>query len=108
MACIHYKFKNSLDFDSITFDGLHISVRDLKMAIMQRKKLNDTDMDLLIINALNAKAYKDDDEMIPKNASVIVARIPLSDAPRSKGPKTLNAYPKEDTKPVCYLISLVV
>ena len=55
MACIHYKFKNSLDFDSITFDGLHISVRDLKESIMHRKKLNDTDMDLLIINALNAK-----------------------------------------------------
>ncbi|XP_052069645.1 E3 ubiquitin-protein ligase RBBP6-like [Mytilus californianus] len=98
MACIHYKFKNSLDFDSITFDGLHISVRDLKESIMHRKKLNDTDMDLLIINALNAKAYKDEDEMIPKNASVIVARIPKSDAPKSKGPKTLKAY-IEDPKP---------
>lgn len=59
MACIHYKFKNSLDFDSITFDGLHISVRDLKESIMHRKKLNDTDMDLLIINALNAKGTYD-------------------------------------------------
>ncbi|XP_063447177.1 E3 ubiquitin-protein ligase RBBP6-like [Mytilus trossulus] len=98
MACIHYKFKNSLDFDSITFDGLHISVKDLKESIMHRKKLNDTDMDLLIINALNAKAYKDEDEMIPKNASVIVARIPKSDAPKSKGPKTLKAY-IEDPKP---------
>ncbi|CAG2247910.1 RBBP6 [Mytilus edulis] len=73
---------------------------------MHRKKLNDTDMDLLIINALNAKAYKDEDEMIPKNASVIVARIPKSDAPKSKGPKTLKAY-IEDPKPIADLVTAV-
>lgn len=55
MACIHYKFKNSLDYDSVVFDGLQISLGDLKKAIMQRKKLKDTNVDLHIINAITKK-----------------------------------------------------
>jgi len=55
MACIHFKFKNSLDYDSITFDGLHISLGDLKKAIMQMKRLKDTDVDLHVINAITKK-----------------------------------------------------
>lgn len=70
---------------------------------MNRKKLRDTDDDLQIINAITKKAYSNEDEMIPKNSSVIVARIPVTNAAPRNGPKTLNhpnAY-KEDPKPVC-------
>jgi E3 ubiquitin-protein ligase RBBP6 len=59
MACIHFKFKNSLDYDSITFDGLHIALKDLKRMIMSRKKLRDTDDDLQIINAITKKGKID-------------------------------------------------
>lgn len=49
---VHYKFKSALDFDTITFDGLHISVSDLKKAIMQQKRLGKTaEFDLQITNA---------------------------------------------------------
>lgn len=49
---VHYKFKSALDFDTITFDGLHISVSDLKRAIMQQKRLGKTaEFDLQITNA---------------------------------------------------------
>ena len=49
---IHYKFKSAIDYDTITFDGLHISVADLKKAIVHQKKLGKaTDFDLLITNA---------------------------------------------------------
>lgn len=49
---IHYKFKSALDYDTITFDGLHISVSDLKKAIVFQKKLGKaTDFDLRITNA---------------------------------------------------------
>lgn len=49
---VHYKFKSTLDYDTITFDGLHISVADLKKAILQQKRLSKiTDFDLQIINA---------------------------------------------------------
>lgn len=49
---VHYKFKSSLDYDTITFDGLHISVADLKKSIIQQKKLGKSvDFDLQITNA---------------------------------------------------------
>lgn len=61
---IHYKFKSAIDYDTITFDGLHISVLDLKKAIVQQKKLGKaTDFDLLITNAQT-------DEGISLNLSV--------------------------------------
>lgn len=49
---VHYKFKSALDYDTISFDGLHISVADLKKEIIQKKKLGKTqDFDLQITNA---------------------------------------------------------
>lgn len=49
---VHYKFKSALDFDTITFDGLHISVSDLKKAIVHQKRLGKTtEFDLQITNA---------------------------------------------------------
>ena len=52
MSCVHYKFKSSLDYDTLKFDGLHITLADLKKAIIQQKKLGKaTDFDLQVINA---------------------------------------------------------
>lgn len=49
---VHYKFKSALDFDTITFDGLHISVSDLKKEIIHHKRLGKViDYDLQITNA---------------------------------------------------------
>ena len=39
MSCIHFKFKSSLEYEKITFDGLQISLADLKEAIMKQKKI---------------------------------------------------------------------
>lgn len=52
MSCIHYKFRSSLEYDTITFDGLAISLADLKKAIMAQKKFAKvTDFDLEVTNA---------------------------------------------------------
>lgn len=49
---VHYKFKSSLEFDTITFDGLNICVDDLKKAIIHQKRLGKaTEFDLQITNA---------------------------------------------------------
>jgi E3 ubiquitin-protein ligase RBBP6 len=49
---VHYKFKSALEYDTVTFDGLHISVGDLKKAILHQKKLSkNVDFDLQITNA---------------------------------------------------------
>jgi len=39
MSCVHYKFKSAVNYETVTFDGMQISVADLKKAIIQQKKM---------------------------------------------------------------------
>lgn len=76
---VHYKFKSTLDYDTVSFDGLHISVGDLKKAIFHQKRIGkNTDFDLQITNAQTKEDYNDDNALIAKNTSLIVARVPLT------------------------------
>lgn len=51
MSCVHYKFSSKLDYNTVTFDGLHITLSELKKQIMTRERLKATDCDLQITNA---------------------------------------------------------
>ncbi|XP_044758580.1 E3 ubiquitin-protein ligase RBBP6 isoform X2 [Coccinella septempunctata] len=87
---VHYKFKSALEYDTITFDGLHISVKDLKNAIIQQKRIGkSTDFDLQVTNAQTKEVYTDENVLIPKNTSLLIARIP--NATQSK-PKQWEGY----------------
>ncbi|XP_016974774.1 E3 ubiquitin-protein ligase RBBP6 isoform X2 [Drosophila rhopaloa] len=98
---VHYKFKSTLNFDTITFDGLHISVGDLKREIVQQKRLGKIiDFDLQITNAQSKEEYKDDGVLIPKNTTLIISRIPIAH-PTKKGwepPASENAFATAPTK----------
>jgi hypothetical protein len=50
---VHYKFKTSQDWDTVSFNGAVISALDLKRAIVAQKKLDKSkdDFDLLLTNA---------------------------------------------------------
>lgn len=49
---VYFKFKSSNTSDTIAFDGVSISVADLKRAIVEKKNLGrDSAMDLLLSNA---------------------------------------------------------
>lgn len=99
---VHYKFKSALEYDTVTFDGLHISVKDLKKAILQQKKIGKTlDFDLQVSNAQSKETYTDENILIPKNASLIVARVPLTQQQRRQWEKeklALNVKPGESTE----------
>nr|BAN21290.1 hypothetical protein [Riptortus pedestris] len=97
---VHYKFKSALSFDTITFDGLHISVRDLKKAILQQKQIGKaTDFDLQITNAQSNEVYDDENVLIPKNSSLIVVRVPLT-AQQKKNWEKSDTLPSLNTKQV--------
>ena len=52
MSFVHFKFKSQIPYDTLTFDGLHISLADLKKGIIAKKKLGKTsDFALRIVNA---------------------------------------------------------
>lgn len=55
MSCIHYKFSNTVENDKIKFDGLHISVADLRDAIIKQKGLKSNQYTLRIIDSQTKK-----------------------------------------------------
>ena len=55
MSVVHYKFRSSLEYDSVTFDGLSISLGDLKEAISSQKKLGKNSTDLVNLQVTNAQ-----------------------------------------------------
>lgn len=68
MSCVHYKFSSKLNYDTVTFDGLHISLCDLKKQIMGREKLKAADCDLQITNAQTkeGKRHADPCAVLPR------------------------------------------
>ena len=77
---VRYKFKNARDKDYTTLeiDGFDISVIDLKKAIVHNKKMgNSTEFDIIITDEAKGKEYEKDDDLVPKNSSLTVARRPL-------------------------------
>ena len=55
MSCIHFKFSNTVDEEKIKFDGLHISVADLREAIIKQKSLKSNMHSLKIIDSQTKK-----------------------------------------------------
>lgn len=52
MPSVHYKFKSSLDYKTVMFEGIQISVGDLKKLIYENEKIGKSaDFDLQITNA---------------------------------------------------------
>jgi hypothetical protein len=63
---------------SVLLDGMEISLKDLKLAIVDQKKLkNETDFDLSVTNSQTKQVYKDESEMINCGSTVSVGRIPM-------------------------------
>lgn len=51
-SCVHFRFKSARQFETLTFEGDFLKVADLKLAIVERKKLNfGEDFDLEISDA---------------------------------------------------------
>ncbi|XP_029364033.1 E3 ubiquitin-protein ligase RBBP6 isoform X2 [Echeneis naucrates] len=90
MTHVHYKFSSKLSYDTVVFDGPHITLADLKRQIMGREKLRAGDCDLQITNAQTKQEYTDDEGLIPKGSSVIVRRIPITGGKSHSSSKTQN------------------
>ncbi|TKR95418.1 hypothetical protein L596_009592 [Steinernema carpocapsae] len=80
MSSIHYKFRSSLESKCHTFDGLHISVAELKKAIYTKEGLREESFELVLSNGHTKRTYAEPNELIPRNSSVIVQRMPRENA----------------------------
>lgn len=79
MSVVYYKFKSSNEFDTVTFDGIGITLADFRKSIYGQKKLGKpSELDeIQVKNAQTQEEYVKDDDMIPRNASVIISRVPV-------------------------------
>ena len=77
-SVVHFKFQSSLSSDIVRFDGLDISVRDLKLRIADAKNLDKylLQYDLIIKNPQTDKAYGDDDKVL-RNSTIFVSRTQI-------------------------------
>ncbi|KAK7086675.1 hypothetical protein SK128_025024, partial [Halocaridina rubra] len=86
---VHYKFKSAVEYDTLPVDGLNISLADLKEAIILQKRLGKSQpYDLQITNAETKEVYADEKTLIPKNSSLIVARVPIDPSQMKRGWET--------------------
>ncbi|PLW46427.1 hypothetical protein PCANC_11117 [Puccinia coronata f. sp. avenae] len=74
---VYYRFKSQKEFQRIIFEGIGISVWDLKREIIQESKMGKgTDFDFAIYNADTDEEYANDHTIIPRSSSVIARRLP--------------------------------
>ncbi|KAJ9083195.1 Protein mpe1, variant 3 [Entomophthora muscae] len=76
MSMIHYKFRSAKDFSCILFDGQALSLFELKRDILIANRLKGTDFDIILSNAQSDEDYSEDSQLIPRNTSVYVRRVP--------------------------------
>ncbi|CAG0883254.1 unnamed protein product [Cyprideis torosa] len=101
MSVVNYKFKSSKDYDTITFDGLHISIGDIKKEIMDKHKLGKGgDFHLSVQNAQSKDVYNDDSALISKNTNLIVSRVPVSNPPPKRQWYKARFEEKQNVMPV--------
>jgi len=76
---IFFKFVvESGEPQSVKCGGMDMSLADLKLAIKdQRRFKNVTDFDLQVENGQTKYVYTDETELIPKNTTVMVKRMPM-------------------------------
>ena len=88
---IHYKFKSARDCHTVKFEGRQISCADLKKLIIgQMNAANTGAVDLDLSNAQTKEADKNED-MVPRNASVLVVRVPVVKRRKRKASEELEA-----------------
>lgn len=78
MSMIHYKFASARGWKQIYFDGARISVLSVKHEIIKQAGLNKDNekFDLILENAQTEERYLNDQNMIQKNTSLSVRRVP--------------------------------
>lgn len=73
---INYRFSSLKNFSKITFEGVGLQACELKSEIISQKQMLSEDFDLQLFES-DTSAEINDDQMVYRNSSVIVKRIPL-------------------------------
>ncbi|RNA26876.1 Retinoblastoma binding 6, partial [Brachionus plicatilis] len=101
MSFIHYKLITNQNYEKIAFDGVSLSVGEIKKMVMEKKfrkhapsaassntgnsSSRKSDVDLEVTNVDTNEVYKNDAELIPKNSRVQISRVVKNIGPAIAG-----------------------
>ncbi len=77
---IWYKFKSEVQWKGLKFDGLDITVAEIKQLVLK----SPADCQLVLSNACTGEVYRNNRERVPKNTSVLVTRLPAERRKRKR------------------------
>lgn len=76
MSYIHFKSVYNKNYDKVTFDAVSLNIGQLKKLIIEKSKFSkQLDFELEITNADSNEVYRNENELVMKNARVHVKRI---------------------------------
>eukprot|EP00750_Incisomonas_marina_P021477 INCI4449.1.p1 GENE.INCI4449.1~~INCI4449.1.p1 ORF type:complete len:104 (-),score=19.74 INCI4449.1:13-324(-) len=86
---VYFQMKNTAKREAIHFDGMQITLRELKKQIIALKKFSGEDAyENLHVSTKTGREYTQDDELIPRNATVVVSRLLSKSRSRPVVPKS--------------------
>lgn len=81
LSVVNFRMKHGKEMEQVKFSGNGIKLLDLKKEIAERKlnfgQNRQTDYDLKIMDAGTNQEFPNDDDVVPKNSSVIAQRFPV-------------------------------
>lgn len=81
LSVVNFRMKHGKEMEQIRFSGNGIKLLDLKKEIAERKlnlgQTRQSDYDLKIMDANTNQEFANDDDVVPKNSSIIAQRIPV-------------------------------
>jgi hypothetical protein len=84
LSVVNFRMKHGKEMEQIRFSGNGIKLLDLKKEIAERKlnlgQTRQSDYDLKIMDANTNQEFSNDDDVVPKNSSIIAQRIPVKNA----------------------------
>ncbi|KAL7677817.1 hypothetical protein ACOME3_004054 [Neoechinorhynchus agilis] len=77
-SCVFYKFRSDLNYESLTFEGISMTVGEFKNTLMKKIGMlkHASDFELVLTDAQTNEVYKYGNQKIPKNSCIILARVP--------------------------------
>ncbi len=103
---INYRFYSCKNFSTIKFEGSSITLWELRFEVINQRRMNAKDFELVFYDADTEEKYENEYAKIFHNSNILIKRVPLWMADSSCSQNTRSNYAKNTTVPpdtyVCY------
>ncbi len=73
---IRVKFKSEAAYKGLKFEGVSITIAEIRRIIFERERLDSRYNELVLSNACTKRIYTNPQEWVPKNTTIVIKRLP--------------------------------